>query len=131
MTPFEILYGRYPPAIIKCPTYDEVPFDVQAQLLQYGTLLSQLKANLAKAQARMKHFVDVKRIDTTFQVGDYTFVKLQPHHQTSLKLQKTNKLGLHYFGPLKILEKIGNVAYHLQLPPEACIHFVFHVSFLK
>jgi hypothetical protein len=36
-----------------------------------------------------------------------------------------------YYGPFKILSKIGNAAYKLQLPQYADIHLVFHVSQLK
>lgn len=36
-----------------------------------------------------------------------------------------------YYGPFKILEHIGVVAYRLDLPPEAKIHSVFHVSLLR
>ena len=42
------------------------------------------------------------------------------------------KLSPRYVGPYKILERKGNVAYKLQLPPEMSTKFdVFHVSQLK
>ena len=36
-----------------------------------------------------------------------------------------------YYGPYKIIVKIGEVAYRLQLPETAYIHPVFHVSLLR
>jgi hypothetical protein len=42
------------------------------------------------------------------------------------------KLSHRYIGPFLILEKCGNVAYKLELPPSlAGVHDIFHVSQLK
>ncbi|GKC41850.1 ty3-gypsy retrotransposon protein, partial [Tanacetum coccineum] len=74
---------------------------------------------------------NLKRQELTFLVGDYVFLKIQPYRQKSLAKCRYEKLSPRFFGPYLIKRIVGSVAYELELPPEAKIHPVFHVSMLK
>jgi hypothetical protein len=59
------------------------------------------------------------------------YLKLQPHIQSFVAPRSNYKLSYRFYGPFKIIQKIGQVAYKLDLPAHAQIHPVVHVSQLK
>nr|XP_016498895.1 PREDICTED: uncharacterized protein LOC107817556 [Nicotiana tabacum] len=102
MAPYEALYGR------KCRS----PigwFDVGETKLLGPELVQQavekiklIQERLRTAQSRQKSYLDNRRRDLEFAVGDW------------------------------IVQRIGRVAYKLDLPPELeAIHPVFHISMLR
>ncbi|CAL8120388.1 unnamed protein product [Prunus armeniaca] len=131
MSPFQALYGYEPPTIETYVPGSFVVHQVDITLQDRDALLRRLRHNLQLAQQRMTLYANSKRTEREFQVGDWVFLRLQPYRQSSLCHSYCPKLSPWYYGPYKILAKIGKVAYKLALPPNSRIHSTFHVSQLK
>jgi hypothetical protein len=79
----------------------------------------------------MKIQADHNRTERSFQVGEHVLLKLQPYTQSSVVNRPFPKLVFKYFGPYKVVEKLGQVTYKLELLADSLVHLVFHVSQLK
>ena len=67
------------------------------------------------------------RRDIEFHVGDMVFLKVAPMKGV-MRFEKKGKLSPRFIGPFEILERVGNVAYRLALPPSlSSVHNVSHL----
>jgi hypothetical protein len=90
-----------------------------------------VQQQLARAQHHQKQQVDRHHSDRNFEVGDSVDLKLQPFVQSSLVKQTNHKPAFKHFGPYPVVQKVGKVAFKLELPASSSIHLVFYVSLLK
>ncbi|GJW14206.1 hypothetical protein Tco_0018339 [Tanacetum coccineum] len=83
------------------------------------------------ARDRQKSYADLKRKPMEFQVGDKVMLKVSPWKGV-VYFGKRGKLNPRYVRPFKVLEKVGSVAYKLELLQELSrVHNTFHVSNLN
>ncbi|GKA48817.1 putative reverse transcriptase domain, ribonuclease H-like domain, aspartic peptidase domain protein [Tanacetum coccineum] len=107
-TPFEALYGR------KC----------RAPIIQ-------IRQCLQAATDRQRSYANIRRKPLEFQVGDCVMLKVSPRKGV-IRFGKREKLNPRYIEPFMILDRVGPVAYTLELPEELSnVHSTFYVSNLK
>ncbi|KAK1425082.1 hypothetical protein QVD17_20426 [Tagetes erecta] len=131
MAPFEALYGR------KCRSplcWAEVG-DVQLtgpEIVQETTdKIFKIKERLVTARSRQKSYADKRRKPLEFAVDDRVMLKVSPW-KGAVRFGKKGKLSPRYVGPFRIIERVGPVAYRLELPDElGNVHDTFHISNLK
>jgi hypothetical protein len=75
-----------------------------------------VRKNLRAVQSRQKSYADHIRRELSFEVGDFVYLKVSPMRGLR-RFKVRGKLAPRFIGPLKILEKRGEVAYQLELSP--------------
>ncbi|GJY34481.1 putative reverse transcriptase domain-containing protein [Tanacetum coccineum] len=129
--PFEALYGRKCRSPIMWAEVGEGQL-IGPELVQETTeKISQIKDRLKVARDRQKSYADKRRKPLEFSVGDYVLLKVSPWKHV-VRFSKKGKLAPRFVGPFEIIEKLGPVAYQLDLPEELNgVHDTFHVLNLK
>ncbi|GJZ98488.1 putative nucleotidyltransferase, ribonuclease H [Tanacetum coccineum] len=90
-----------------------------------------IKDILKATRDHQKSYADKRRKPLEFSAGEYVLLKVSPW-KCVVRFGKKGKLAPRFIGPFEISERIGPVAYRLDLPEELNgVHDTFHVSNLK
>ncbi|GJW20218.1 putative reverse transcriptase domain-containing protein [Tanacetum coccineum] len=102
VAPYEALYGKL--------TGPELIRDTTKKIVQ-------IKNRLLTARSRQKSHADRRTKPLEFEVSDMVLLKVSPW-KGAVRFGKRKQLSPHYIGSLKILARVGHVAYTLELPEE-------------
>nr|GEX11198.1 putative reverse transcriptase domain-containing protein [Tanacetum cinerariifolium] len=129
--PYEALYGRKCRSPVCWAEVGDVQLTGPEIIHETTKKIVKIHQRLQEARDQQRSYANIRRKPLEFQVGDRVMLKVAPRKGV-IRFGKRGKLNPRYIRPLKILERIGPVAYKLELPKELSnVHNTFHVSNLK
>nr|GEV40618.1 putative reverse transcriptase domain-containing protein [Tanacetum cinerariifolium] len=129
--PFEALYGQKCTSPVGWSEVGDSQLTGPELIRETNEKIVQLKHRLLTARSCQKSYTDIRSRPLEFNVGDKVMLKVSPWKGV-IRFGKRGKLSPRFIGPFKILERIGPIAYKLELLKELQgIHNTFHVLNLK
>jgi hypothetical protein len=131
VSPFQVVYGfnpRAPIVLFPLPTMERVHSDAKERADFILKLHASTKENIEKMTEKYKLAGSQGRKVVKLEPGDLVWLHLRKDRFPDLR---KSKLMARAAGPFKILEKIDDNAYKLELHPEFGISPTFNISDLK
>jgi hypothetical protein len=128
MSPFEALYDRKWRTPLYWDQISERQFFGLEIIQEAEEQVRLIRENLRTAQSRQKSYAHTRRRHLEFKEGDHVYLEVSPIRGMR-RFKVKGKLSLRFIRLFKILKRVGEVAYQLELPNHlANVHDVFHVS---
>jgi hypothetical protein len=131
MCPFEIVYGLLPRApidLMPLPSSGKLNFDAKQRAELMLKMHETTKENIERMNAKYKISGDKGRKQLDFEPGDFVWLHLRKERFPDLR---KSKLMPRADGPFKVLEKINENAYKLDLRADFGVSLTFNIADLK
>jgi hypothetical protein len=130
--PMEFLTGIVAPSAVDAATAP--PGLAKTWSATRDRLRAEARDALLFAQTKMSIYYDKRHAPISFKVGDLAYVRVSAPMQPGYHLSNetsTHKLSQQRIGPFKIIDKVGRLAYKLEIPSTWKIHPVVSVAHLE
>jgi hypothetical protein len=128
MAPFEALYGRRCRTPANWIKPGERTIFGPNFVIQAEEIVHRIHSNLKAVKAWQESYANKWRRSHEIEAGDCVYLRVSPTRGVK-RFGIKGKLVPHYIDPFLILARLGNMAYHLELPSTLeGVHNVFHVS---
>lgn len=130
-SPRQFLTGLNAPSALEAAT------SIHSSATEWSTIRDEIRDDarnaLLFAQTKMSIYYDVKHKPMTFKVGDMVYVHLAGSMEPGYHLpyQPYHKLSQQWICPFKVLERVGKLAYKLDLPTTWKIQPVLSIAHLE
>jgi hypothetical protein len=130
-SPFEVVYGRVPAHYLDLPPIPESPMTSKKAedfAVTMARIHEEVRNKLEVSNKVYREAANVHHRIKTFKEGELVWVYLKKER---LPAGSYNKLKEKKIGPCRVLEKINDNAYKIELPPYVRTHPTFNVRDLS
>ena len=115
MAPFEALYARRCRIPLLWNEVGDKQLFAPDLIKESEEKVKLIRDRLKVAQSRQKSYADSKRKEVVYEIGDRAYLRVSPLRGVK-RFGVKGKLAPRFVGPYRVLERMGEVAYKLELP---------------